>query len=179
MTAPTGPLIRTRDISGNRFPKGQQPLGDSASTANAVPVSRPAEFEPLTGVSQEFIISFSTVVANNSTAALFTVDGAGNVLSGAARLLAPNTRARVSGVIIEGDTILGIPVLFFSLRADILGTQRYTGWEGVGLPGRGGIVNVGIEPFTIIPQGNFFGAFVQNTDGAPHYASIIMQGWTI
>lgn len=179
MTVP-GPAIRQYDISGRRFPVAATPLTQTQQT-QAVPVSRQPEVEPVFGVSREFLLSWSLVVAGNSTAALFTVDGANNVTGGAAFQLPEVTRARISGVIIEGDTgaAAGTPILQFSIRADVIGNQRIQGWEAVNLPTRGGVVNMGIEPFTIVPSGYFFGAFVQNLDANQHYAAITIQGWTI
>lgn len=172
-----GPLIRSRDISGIRYPENAQPLSNQ-STGQAVPVSRPPEIEPGPNA-HEFLLSWSVLVAGNSTAQLFTLDGSGNVTAGAAYRLPDNTRARLSGVVVEGESPLGTPVLQFSIRIDPNGGQRLPGWEAVNLPGRGGVSSLAIEPFTIIPPATFFGGFVQNLDGAQHYAAITIQGWTI
>ena len=176
------PLVRggpqRHDISGFNLPTVSAPTGASATPQAPIIVQNPPELQPSPN-SPEFILSWSLVVAGNSSAALYTLDANNNVLAGAAMALPDNTRARIAGVIIEGETVLGTPILQFSIRADPLGQQRLRGWGGVNLPGRGGIVNVGIEPFTIVPVGSFFGGWVQNTDGAPHYASIMIQGWLL
>lgn len=171
---PTVPM--RRDISGISFPGNATPLGTPSPGTPAVVVARGPEFEPPPGA-QEFILSWSIVAPNNATSQLFTVDGQGNVSAGAAFQLPVNTKARISGVIVEGDTTLGTPILQFSIRTTQDGQVRLPGWSGVNLPGRGGIVNMGIEPFTIVPVGAFFGAFVVNSDAAPHYAAITLQGW--
>ena len=169
---------KRRDISGFRLPTVSAPTGASATPQAPIIVQNPPELQPSPD-SPEFIISWSLVVAGNSSAALYTLDANNNVTAGAALDLPDNTRARIAGVIIEGDTILGTPVLQFSIRSDPLGQYRLRGWNGVNLPGRGGIVNMGIEPFTVVPVGSFFGGWVQNTDAAPHYAAITIQGWLL
>lgn len=173
MSAPN--VVRPRDISGLPLPARSAPLAQ-AQGAPPVVVSRPAEIEPGPGA-QEFILSWSVVVNGGATAQLFTVDAQGNVTNGAAFQLPDNTRARISGVIIEGETILGTPVLQFSIRTTQDGQRRLAGWQGVNLPGRGGIVSMAIEPFTVVPVNSFFGAFVTNSDAGPHYASMTIQGW--
>lgn len=179
MTAPNGFGPRQpirRDISGIELPGNATPLGTPTNNAPAVIVARGPEIEPPPGA-QEFILSYSIVAAAAASSQLYTLDGQGNVLAGAAFQLPVNTKARISGVIIEGDTILGTPILQFSIRTTQDGQVRLPGWGGVNLPGRGGIVNMGIEPFTVIPSQSFFGAWVQNLDAAPHYAAITLQGW--
>jgi hypothetical protein len=170
--------VRRRDISGLTLPKTATPLGNPQNSAPAVIVARGPEIEPPPGA-QEFILSWSIIAPNGVTSQLFTLDAtpAQNVTNGAAFQLPDNTRARISGVIIEGESIAGTPVLQFSIRTTKDGQTRLPGWAGVNLPGRGGIVNMGIEPFTLIPTASFFGAFVTNSDGAPHYAAITIQGW--
>ena len=171
MTLP--PIIRGRDIGGARFPKSTQL---ATATAAAVPVVQPPNIVPREGA-VEFIKAFSILVPGNTTQAMFTVDAAGNPTGGAAMLLAQNNKARISGFLMEGESPLGSPVLFFSIRTDPQGNQRWQPFDSIGLPARGGISSIGLEPFTVIPAGYFFGAFVQNTDGAAHYASVVMQGW--
>lgn len=173
MTLP--PLIRPTDIAGKRFPKSTS-LGAGQSAAQAIPVSRPPEIEPPLGA-VEFILTFSALAAGNATTPLFTVDAGGNPTGGAAFKLNDVNKARISGVLFEGESPLGNPVLFFSLRTDPNGNQRWSPFGNIGLPARGGITSIGLEPFTIMPAGYFFGAFVQNTDGASHYASVVIQGW--
>lgn len=166
-----------RDISGNPIPLTAKPLTDASGAP--VTVNRPPEIEPPASSSREFILSWSIVAASSATSPLFVLDGSGNVIAGAAILLPQNTKARIAGVIIEGETgvAAGTPLLTFSLRTDPQGQQRLPGWENVNLPTRGGIVNMGIEPFTVIPVGYFIGAFVQNVDVSNHYAAITIQGW--
>lgn len=174
MATPNG--VRRRDISGNTLPVESAPLASSASGAAEVVVGRPPEIEPSPSA-QEFILSWSIVAAAASTSSLFTVDAAGNVTAGAAMQLPPNTKARISGVIIEGESILGTPILQFSIRTTQDGQVRLPGWQGVNLPGRAGVVSMAIEPFTVVPVGSFFGAFVTNSDPGPHYAAMTIQGW--
>lgn len=174
MSAPN--VVRSRDISGIPLPARSAPLA-SAQGAPPVVVGRPPEIEPGPGA-QEFILSWSVVVAAGSLGTqLFTLDGQGNVLAGAAFQLPANTRARISGVIIEGETVLGTPVLQFSIRTTQDGQVRLPGWQGVNLPGRGGVVSMAIEPFTVVPVNSFFGGFVANSDAGPHYAAMTIQGW--
>jgi hypothetical protein len=171
MTLPTRPA----DISGIRFPPQQQAPG---VYGNAVVNFRPPQFEPPPG-SREFIVSFSVNAPALLTTPIFQLDGAGTiVVPSAAIQLAQGQQARISGVSIGGDTNVGAPVLTFSLARTKDGQQKIPGWEGVGLPGRGGYVAIGLEPFTFIEeQGSFFGGFVTNSDVAPHLAEMILQGW--
>lgn len=166
------------DISHTRLPKAASALGAPSVNAPPIPVSRPPEYEPPPGT-PEIIISWSIIAPGVSTSPLFTSDANGNVTAGAALKLPDNTRARISGVVIEGDTPLGTPVLTFSLRGDVNGATRIPGWGGVALPGRGGITSLGLDVWTIIPVGSFFGAFVVNSDGAAHYAAITVLGWLL
>lgn len=171
-----GASIRRTDISGNPFPP--QDYGTQASVALQI---RPPQFEPPDG-STEFSLSFSTSVpGGNILTPLFTLDGNNNpVIPSAALQLPRNTVARINAVSIGGDTgaVTGTPVLIFSIRSDRTGQQAIPGWEGIGLPGRGGVVTVGFEPFTrILTAGTFFGGFVSNLSGGPLYAEMILTGW--
>jgi hypothetical protein len=164
------------DLSGKELPYVGGDLGPSAPQQPPVVVQFPTNLQPSEG-SPEFIVAYSLVAPAGATTALFTLDGANNVTNGAALKLPENARARISGVVLEGDTILGAPILQFFIGADTVGQKKLGGWAGVNLPGRGGIVAIGIEPFTIVSPGSFFGGFVKNTDAGPHYAAMIIQGW--
>ena len=106
-----------------------------------------------------------------------SVLGAEIVWSG---LVIADNVARISGVSIGGDTGAGgtPPLETFYIANDPAGQLRVPGWEGVGLPARGGIVAVAFEPFTVIQAaGSFFGMFVQNNDGSARYVEGMMTGW--
>lgn len=167
--------IRERDISGIRFPKGSQ-----GGEAGGVVTYRPPVFEPPYPGAREFLVSFSALVPGaGAVTALFTLAGDGSVVvpSCAVRLPQDN-QARISGVSVGGDTNVGNPILTFFIGADPTGQKRVPGWDGYGLPGRGGIVAVGLAPYTWITEpGSFFGGFVINTDAAPKYAEMTMVGW--
>jgi hypothetical protein len=173
MTAP----IRTRDISGRPFPPVDYGPGNPGSVVLQI---RPPWFEPPDG-SKEFTVSHSLNAPGGSVATqLFTLDVNGNITGGCAIKLPPNTQARINNVAVGGDTggVTGIPQLFFSIRTSPDGQSFVPGWESLGLPGRGGVVNVGFEPFTRVTNaGSFFGGFVVNTSGGPLYAEMIMTGW--
>jgi len=167
--------IRDRDISGNRLPP---PRATGQDYAGGVLTIRPPQFEPPPGA-REFIASFSVLAPGGGVLTpLFTLDGNGNlVLPSCAVQLPQDTTARISGVTIGGDTNVGTPILTFSIR-DKSGQRAYGGWDAIGLPGRGGVVAVGIEPFTVIYESSaFFGGWVINTDAGNRYAEMMMQGW--
>lgn len=171
-----GIAIRPTDISGFPFP----PPGYNAQE-NVTLQIRPPQFEPPDG-STEFTLSFSTNAPGASAVTpLFTLDTNNNpVIPSAALQLPKNTVARISAVSIGGDTgaVTGVPVLIFKICSDRSGQAAIAGWEGIGLPGRGGVVTVGFEPFTrILTAGSFFGGFVTNVSGGPLYAEMIMTGW--
>lgn len=168
-----GISIRPRDISGANYPPPTSQGGQQTFLQ-----IRPPQFEP-GPTAREFIVSFSVLAAGGGVStALFVLDGNGNlVVPSAAVQLPPDTVARISGVSIGGDTNVGAPILTFSIR-DKSGNLILPGWEGVGLPGRGGIVAVGLEPYTFVTSpGSFFGGFVVNTDPGPKYAEMMIQGW--
>lgn len=167
----TGP-IRGRDISGISFP----PRSQTAEGQVFVQI-RPPQFEPPDGA-REFIVSSSALVNGvGALTALFTLVNDVLTVPSAAIQLPEDTQARISGVSIGGDTTVGAPILTFSIR-DKSGQKVVPGWEGIGLPGRGGIVAVGLEPFTrITAPGSFFGGWVVNTDAGPRYAEMMIQGW--
>lgn len=173
MTVP----IRDRDISGRRFPPVD--YGNNGASSIVLQI-RPPWFEPPDGA-KEFNVSFSlSAVGGGVATPLFTLDANNNVSAGAAVKLPQNTQARINNVSIGGDTgaVTGSPVLTFSIRSSPDGQQFVPGWEGVGLPGRGGVVTVAFEPFTrIINPGSFFGGFVVNSSGGPLYAEMIITGW--
>lgn len=120
MTLP--PLIRARDISGARYPKGAQLAAQSSQVA--VLVERSPEIEPPSGA-VEFIKTWSVLAPGAATTPLFTVDAGGNVIAGAAVQLPTISRARISGILFEGESPLGNPVLFFSIRTDPNGQSRW------------------------------------------------------
>lgn len=168
--------IRRFDISGRPFPPPDYGGNESVSLQ-----IRPPQFEPPDG-STEFNLSFSTLAPGASAlTALFTLDGNGNpVIPSAALQLPKNTIARINNVAITGDTgaTAGAPSLIFSIRGDRSGQLALPGWEGIGLPGRGGIVTVSFEPFLrVLTAGSFFGGFVVNTTAGPLYAEMIITGW--
>lgn len=163
------------DISGIPLPTVGGSLGPSAPAAAPVVVQFPGQLQPPENA-PEFILSWSVIAPAGATTPLFVLDANGNVTNGAAMYVPDNSRARIAGVIIEGETILGTPILQFFI-ADRIGTARLRGWSGLNLPGRGGIVALAVEPFTVAPSNSFFGAWVTNNDAGPHYASMIMQGW--
>lgn len=173
MTAPV--RIRGRDISGIAFPLG-------SDTAQAVQtVQFPPKFQPPDG-STEFNLSFSASVPGGSVkTALFALDGNNNpIVPSAALQLPPGTIARLNNVEIGGDTgpTPGASQLVFSIALDRAGQQAVPGWDGVGLPGRSGVVTVAFEPFTLIlTQGTFFGGFVTNLSAGPLYAEMMLTGW--
>lgn len=164
--------VRTTDISGHRLPPPNQQGGQYT-----VLQIRPPQFEPPDGA-REFLVSYSANVPGaGASTALFTLLNDVIVVPSAAIQLADNTQARISGVSIGGDVPVGVPVLTFSIR-DKVGQRFIAGWEGVGLPGRGGIVALGLEPQTWIRDpGTFFGGWVRNDDAGPRYAEMIIQGW--
>lgn len=162
--------VRPTDISGRAFPPVNRTAGEQVFVT-----WRPPQFEPPPGA-REFIVSYSVVVPAASTTALFTFVGEVLQVPSCAVQLPPDTQARISGVTIGGDTDVGVPVLTFSLR-DRTTQRTLFGWEGIGLPGRGGIVAVGFEPFTTPDAGSFFGGVVVNSAAAPKYAEMMMQGW--
>lgn len=171
-----GTGIRTTDISGIPFPPPNY-----GTLENVTLQIRPPQFEPPDGAT-EFNLSFSTQVpGGNVLTALFTLDANNNpVIPSAALQLPRNAVARINNVSIGGDTgaVSGAPALIFSIRADRTGQQAIPGWEGIGLPGRGGVVTVGFEPFTrILSPGSFFGGFVANLSGGPLYGEMILTGW--
>jgi hypothetical protein len=168
--------IRRTDISGIPFP----PI-NYGSQANVSLQLRPPQFEPPDGAT-EFNLSFSaSIPGGNVLTPLFTLDGNGNPLIPSAALQLPkNTVARINNVSIGGDTgaVAGTVTLVFSIRADRTGQSAIPGWEGIGLPGRGGVATVGFEPFTrILSPGSFFGGFVANLSGGPLYGEMIITGW--
>lgn len=163
------------DISGFELPRSAIPNADTANPP--ITVNRQPEIEPPSWA-KEYLIAYSIVAAPLATSQLFVLTGT-VVTAGAALQLPENQKARIDGVLIEGDTgpTPGTPLLQFSLRTTPDGQQRLSGWETVNLPTRGGIVNLAIEPFTIISAGYFLGAFVQNFDVSSHYAAIMIRGW--
>lgn len=175
MTMPAVPRIRSTDISGLPYQPPSQQNG-----LNGVLTVRPPQFEPPDG-STEFLLSFSAQVPGGVQTPLFTLDANQNpVIPSCAIQLPPNAIARINAVEISGDTgaVSGAPVLIFSIRTDRSGQVPLPGWTGVGLPGRGGIVSVGFEPFTrVLSSGTFFGGFVNNVSGGPLFAEMIMTGW--
>ena len=172
----TMPRIRATDISGLPFPPPTQ--GNAGN--NGILTTRPPRFEPPDG-STEFLLSFSAQVPGGVTSPLFTLDAQQNpVIPSAAIQLPQNAIARINALEITGDTgaVSGAVQLIFSLRTDRSGQVPLPGWGGVGLPGRGGIVSVGFEPFTIVlNSGAFIGGFVQNLSGGPLFAEMIFTGW--
>lgn len=172
----TMPRIRASDISGVPYP----PPAQGESTTGGLLTIRPPRFEPPDG-STEFLLSFSAQVPGGVTSPLFTLDGLGNpVIPSAAIQLPQAAIARINNLEITGDTgaVTGSPQLIFSLRTDRSGQVPLPGWGGIGLPGRGGIVSVGFEPFTIVlNSGAFIGGFVQNLSGGPLFAEMIFTGW--
>lgn len=170
-----GISLRERDITGAPFPQQQQQTGIAASIA--VLSLRPAHIEPPPGA-REFIVSYSASVAGAGAAtALFSFTN--NVLDvpSCGVVVPDNTTVRISGVSIGGDTDVGAPVLTFSIRSRD-GQQFIGGWEGIGLPGRGGVIAVGFEPFTVIDRGvQFFGGWVVNSAAGAKYAEMMIQGW--
>lgn len=174
MTVP----IRQYDISGAAFPPIDR---GNAGSESVVLQLRPPWFEPPDNAT-EFTLSFSANAAGGSVLTpLFTLDANQNPVRPSAAIQLPNTsQARINAVAIGGDTgaVAGAPVLLFSIRTDRTGQSVLPGWEGVGLPGRGGIVSVGFEPFTrILTEGAFVGGFVINSSGGPLYAEMIITGW--
>lgn len=175
MTAPF--RVRGRDISGIPFPAG----GDVGSSGLPATVQvRPPQFEPPDSAT-EFNLSFSIAAPGNAKTALFTLDVNNNpIVPSAALQLPQGAIARINNVEISGDTgaAPGAPQLIFSISSDRTGQQSLPGWDGIGLPGRGGVVSVGFEPFTrIFSPGSFFGGFVQNLTAGPLYAEMIITGW--
>ena len=171
-------MPRARDISSIPFPIPDQSNGQASATVLQV---RAPWLEPPDGA-KEFNLAFSvSAVGGGAATALFTLDGSGNVVSPSCAIqFPPNTQARINNVEIAGDTgaVPGAPQLIFSLRQDRAGQSFLPGWEAVGLPGRGGVVTVGFEPFTRITNaGSFLGGFVINNTGGPLYAEMIVTGW--
>ena len=162
---------RQRDISSNRFPDPNQ-----QGTQTVLQI-RPPQFEPPPGA-REFIVSYSVMAAGaGASTPLFVLVTDVIQIPSAAVQLGQDEQARISGVSIGGDTPTGAPVLTFSIR-DKIGQAFLPGWEGIGLPGRGGIVAVGLEPYTFIQTpGIFFGGWVVNTDAGARYAEMMIQGW--
>lgn len=178
---PRYPRVRSpvrHDISGAELPTNNAALGNAPGASNPVQVVFPPDVQPNQDASQ-FILSWSLLAPANATTPLFVLDVNNNIVNGAAMQLPSNTRARIAGVVIEGETPLGNPVLQFSIRTSIDGSQRLNGWGGVNLPGRGGIVSLGIDTFVVVPTGSFWGVFVQNSDAAQHYAAVTIQGWLL
>lgn len=174
MTAPF--RVRGRDISGIPFP----PPNYGNDSAQVVLQIRPPQFEPPDSAT-EFNLSFSTSAPGLTKTALFTLDGNNNpVVPSAAFQLPQGAVARLNNVLIGGDTgaVAGAPILVFSISLDRTGQQALPGWDGVGLPGRGGVVTTAFEPFTrVLNPGSFFGGFVNNLSGGPLYAEMIITGW--
>lgn len=168
--------IRPRDISGRPFPPPNYGGGNQSTVLEV----RPPWFEPPEGA-KEFTLSFSTVaVGTGVLVPMFVLDSNNNVVLPSAALQLPNgVQARLNNVEIGGDTgtAPGLPQLIFSISTDRTGQAMLPGWEALGLPGRGGVVSVGFEPFTRVPVGSFFGGFVRNNSGAPLYAEMIITGW--
>lgn len=169
------PPIRPRDISGKPFPPAT--LGGN-QYGGAFVTLRPPQFEP-PPEGREFIVSYSVLAAASATTALFVLDVNGNIVAPSCAVqLSENTVARISGVSIGGDVPVGAPVLTFRITRDKQGNEAYGGWEGLALPGRGGIVAIGLDVFTMITApGSFFGGFVTNTSAAPRYSEMLLQGW--
>ena len=175
MTVP----IRTSDIGGIAFP----PLTQQAGVfGNVVTTIRPPQFEPPQN-SKEFIVSYSLLAPGGGVISpLFVLNPVtlAIVPPSCAVQLPQDNVARISGVSIGGDTGAGgtPPLETFYIANDPAGQLRVPGWEGVGLPARGGIVAVAFEPFTVIQAaGSFFGMFVQNNDGSARYVEGMMTGW--
>jgi hypothetical protein len=173
---------RPYDISGNLFPPDYASSSGGAGDASAslVTTIRPPRFEPPDGA-REFIIGFSLIAAAGATTALFTLDANGNPnIPGAAIQLASGKIARISGILVSGDTgaASGSPLLTFFLSNSKDGTSRIPGLDAIPITADGGIVGEAFDVFTVIDNpGSFFGGFVVNADVAPRYASMLLQGW--
>jgi hypothetical protein len=172
--------LRATDISGIGFP---EPDAGGSTGASVLLTIRPPQFEPPED-STEFMLAFSTQVpGGGALTALFTLDATPQqnvVVPSCAFQLPPNAVARINAVSIGGDTgaVAGAPTLIFSIRSDRTGQVPLPGWAGIGLPGRGGVVTVGFEPFTRVTQtASFFGGFVRNLTGGPLYGEMIITGW--